>query len=65
MTTQVIYADPCPLCSRPLRPQFGRTRESGQHDGPARVWFQRYRCDSCEATRPQQFADVMRALFEN
>ncbi|NXY94219.1 hypothetical protein HYE82_07425 [Streptomyces sp. BR123] len=36
-----------------------------QQDGPARFWFERYRCDGCEATRPEQFWDVMHALYEH
>ncbi|GAA2770117.1 hypothetical protein AAW14_37795 [Streptomyces hygroscopicus] len=31
---------------------------------PARVWFAGYRCDGCEATRPQQFWDAMRDRYE-
>ncbi|MFE4310447.1 hypothetical protein ACFRR6_30875 [Streptomyces sp. NPDC056891] len=64
MTNELIYTDTCPLCSRPLRPEFRRTQPSAQQDHPARVWFDRYHCDSCEAARPQQFADVMRARYE-
>ncbi|MFG2394625.1 hypothetical protein ACGFYF_37950 [Streptomyces lavendulae] len=65
MNDEAIYADSCPLCLRPLRPEFGRSRESGQQNGPARVWFAGYRCDGCEATRPQQFWDAMSARYAN
>ncbi|MFD4946703.1 hypothetical protein ACFWNT_30270 [Streptomyces sp. NPDC058409] len=65
MTHEPVHEDLCPLCRRPLRPEYRRTHPSGQQDGPARVWFYRYRCNGCEAARPQQFADVMRALYES
>ncbi|WP_327372348.1 hypothetical protein [Streptomyces sp. NBC_01217] len=65
MINEPLYGDPCPLCSLPLRPEFRRTRPSGQQDHLALVWFDRYRCDGCEAARPQQFWDVMRALYES
>ncbi|MGA5198298.1 hypothetical protein [Streptomyces exfoliatus] len=42
MTNDLIYADSCPLCSRPLRPEFRRSRPSAQQAGPALVWFDRY-----------------------
>ncbi|MGV4989129.1 hypothetical protein ACVB8X_43115 [Streptomyces sp. NRAIS4] len=64
MTTELLYADRCPLCRQPLRPEYRHSQPSAQQDDPARVWFYRYRCDGCEAARPQQFADVMRALYE-
>ncbi|MFJ8162475.1 hypothetical protein ACIRBY_16310 [Streptomyces sp. NPDC096136] len=63
MTDEVIYADSCPLCLRPLRPEFGRSRESGL-DGPARVWFKGYRCDGCEATQPEQFWAAIRDRYK-
>ncbi|WP_329254454.1 hypothetical protein [Streptomyces canus] len=63
MTNELIYADLCPLCSRPLRPEFRSSQPSGQQNHPARVWFYRYRCDGCEAARPQQFWEVMRAFY--
>ncbi|MEV4999208.1 hypothetical protein [Streptomyces niveus] len=65
MTNELIHADARPLCSRPLRPEFRSTRPSAQQDHPARVWFYRYRCASCETVRPQTFWDMMRALHEN
>ncbi|WP_331758709.1 hypothetical protein OH787_40845 (plasmid) [Streptomyces sp. NBC_01547] len=65
MNHELLHGDLCPLYSRLLRPQFGHSRESRQQDGPARVWFEGYRCDDCEATRPQQFWDAMRARYEN
>lgn len=65
MTNELIYEDLCPLCSCSLRPEFRSTRPSGQQAHPARTGFHRYRCDGCEATRPQQFWDVMRALYKS
>lgn len=65
MLNEMIYTDPCPLCSRPLRPEFRRSRPSAQQNGPARVWFTGYRCDGCEATRPQQWAEAMRARYKS
>ncbi|MEV0037826.1 hypothetical protein [Streptomyces sp. NPDC050804] len=65
MTDELICADLCPLCSRPLRPEFRSTRPSAQQDHPARVWFYRYHCDSCQSVRPHPFWDVMRALYES
>jgi hypothetical protein len=40
-------------------------RRSAQQDHPARTDFHRYHCDGCEAARPQEFFDAMRALTEN
>ncbi|MEU9376501.1 hypothetical protein AB0D94_22385 [Streptomyces sp. NPDC048255] len=65
MINESLYADLCPLCSCPLRPEFRSTRPSGQQDQPARTWLYRYRCAGCEAARPQQFWDVLRALYES
>ncbi|MFE6270485.1 hypothetical protein OG590_38455 (plasmid) [Streptomyces goshikiensis] len=65
MTNELIYTDPCPLCSRPMRPEFRSTRRSAQQDQPARTDFIRYHCDGCEAARPQEFYDVMRTLYES
>lgn len=64
MTDEVIYADSCSLCLRPLRPEFGRSRASGQQRGPARVWFKGYRCNGCEATQAEQLWDAMRDCYE-
>jgi hypothetical protein len=65
MLNELIYADPCPLCSRPMRPEFRSVGRSAQQDHPARTDFHRYHCDSCEAARPQEFHDAMRALTES
>ncbi|MGA4960526.1 hypothetical protein [Streptomyces lavendulocolor] len=65
MLKQLIYADPCPLCSRTLRPEFRSTRPSAQQNHPARIDFHRYHCVGCEAARPQEFYDAMRALYES
>ncbi|MFD6994112.1 hypothetical protein [Streptomyces sp. NPDC059943] len=54
---------PAVLATAPTR--VPPTQPSAQQDHPARVWFDGYRCDGCEAARPQQFADVMRALYKN
>ncbi|WP_424893248.1 hypothetical protein [Streptomyces sp. XH2] len=64
MSYQPIHKDLCPLCRRPLRIEYGRTRPSGQQGHPARVWITDRRCPGCETVRPQQWADVMRALYE-
>ncbi|MFJ1847109.1 hypothetical protein [Streptomyces sp. NPDC088146] len=65
MLNELIYTDPCPLCSRPMRPEFRSSGRSAQQDHPARTDFHRYHCDSCEAARPQKFFDAMRALYES
>ncbi|WP_329028148.1 hypothetical protein [Streptomyces sp. NBC_00690] len=64
MNNEPFSADLCPLCSRPLRPEFRSTRPSGQQNRPVRVWFDRYHCDHCEAADPirkQEWADIMNA----
>lgn len=63
MLKQLIYADPCPLCSRPMEAEFRSVRRSAQQDHPARTDFIRYHCNSCEAARPQRFYDAMRARY--
>ncbi|MFF8919163.1 hypothetical protein ACF08M_39205 [Streptomyces sp. NPDC015032] len=65
MVRELIYADLCPLCSRPMQPEFRSIGGSAQQDNPARIDFHRYHCDICEATRPQEFFDATRALFES
>lgn len=65
MLNELIYADPCPLCSRPMEPKVRSIDGSAQQDHPARTDFVRYHCDHCEAARPQEFYDAMRALYEN
>ncbi|WP_411575218.1 hypothetical protein [Streptomyces fradiae] len=65
MLKQLIYADPCPLCSRPMGPEFRSVGRSAQQDHPARTDFLRNHCDGCEAARPQEFYDAMRALYES
>ncbi|MFH8789219.1 hypothetical protein [Streptomyces roseoverticillatus] len=64
MDHEPVHEDLCPLCLRPLRPEYRRTRPSGQQNHPARVRFYWYRCNGCEAARLQQFADMVRALYE-
>ncbi|MDV9186874.1 hypothetical protein R6L23_01285 [Streptomyces sp. SR27] len=65
LTNEPLYEDRCPLCRQPLRPECRRRRPSAQQNQPAaRVWFTGYRCDGCEATLPQQWAEVMRARYE-
>ncbi|AXU16788.1 hypothetical protein [Streptomyces clavuligerus] len=61
---ELLHQDLCPLCHRPLRIEYGRTRPSAQQDHPARTWITGRHCDICKATRPQQFWDLMRALRE-
>ncbi|MFF7987025.1 hypothetical protein ACFZDK_49465 [Streptomyces sp. NPDC007901] len=65
MNLEPLYGAPCPPCRRPLRIEYGRTRPSAQQDHPARVWVTGYRCVSCEAARPEQWAEVMRRLYED
>ncbi|MGA5171051.1 MULTISPECIES: hypothetical protein [Streptomyces] len=65
MLKQLIYADPCPLCSQPMEPEFRGVGRSAQQDHPARTDFHRYHCVGCEAARPQEFYDTMRALYES
>ncbi|MFE5669228.1 hypothetical protein ACFQ7W_35580 [Streptomyces niveus] len=65
MLNELIYTDLCPLCSRPMRPEFRSIGPSAQRDHPARTDFLRYHCDGCEAARPQEFYDAMRARYEN
>lgn len=65
MNHELIHADPCPLCSRTMTPEFRSTGRSGQQDHPARTDFIRYHCDHCETARPQEFNDTMRALYES
>ncbi|MGV9342936.1 hypothetical protein [Streptomyces sp. NPDC003688] len=48
-----------------MRPEFRSVGRSAQQDLPARTDFHRYRCDACEAARPQEFFDAMRALYES
>ncbi|MDV7222637.1 hypothetical protein [Streptomyces prunicolor] len=64
MKNEPFYGDPCPLCRRPLRIEYGRSRPSAPEDRPARVWIAGYRCNDCETTRAQRWADAMRTLFE-
>jgi transposase-like protein len=65
MTNELLHRDLCPLCSHPMWPEFRSVGRSAQQDHPARTDFHRYHCDSCEATRTQEFHDAMRALYEN
>ena len=65
MINEPLYRDPCPLCRRPLRIEYGHTRRSAQQDHPARTWITRRRCAGCEAAQPQQWAEVMRALYSD
>ncbi|WP_331751698.1 hypothetical protein OG215_40960 (plasmid) [Streptomyces globisporus] len=65
MLNELIYADLCPLCSRQMRPEIRSISGSAQQDHPARTDFHRYRCDVCEAARPQEFYDAMRARYES
>ncbi|MEV8605980.1 hypothetical protein AB0465_39640 [Streptomyces griseoviridis] len=65
MLNELIHADLCPLCSRPMRPEFRSVGHSAQQDHPARTDFHRYHCDTCEAARPQEFYDAMRRLTES
>ncbi|MBA9050543.1 MULTISPECIES: hypothetical protein [Streptomyces] len=48
-----------------MRPKFRSVGRSAQQAHPARTDFRRYHCDRCEAGRPQEFYDAMRALYEN
>ncbi|WP_185923564.1 hypothetical protein [Streptomyces sp. WAC05374] len=45
--------------------EFRSVRRSAQQDHPARTDFHRYHCAGCEAARPQEFHDAMRALYES
>lgn len=65
MTNELLHGDICPLCSRPMRPEFRSVGGSAQQDHPARTDFHRYHCDGCETARPQEFFDAMRALYES
>ncbi|WP_458339118.1 hypothetical protein [Streptomyces sp. 372A] len=42
MLNELLYADLCPLCSRPMRPEFRSVGRSAQQDHPARTDFHRY-----------------------
>ncbi|MGK5696966.1 hypothetical protein ACSNOJ_29455 [Streptomyces sp. URMC 128] len=64
MIDEPLYGAPCPLCSRPLRIEYGRTHPSSQQDYPARIWIAARRCADCETARSQQWAEVMRARYE-
>ncbi|MFE5709565.1 hypothetical protein ACFQ7J_01845 [Streptomyces sp. NPDC056501] len=64
MTNEPLDEDRCQLCPRPLRAEYRRNRPSAQQNKPAHVSFTGYRCDGCEATRPQQWAEVMRPRYE-
>ncbi|WP_228125987.1 hypothetical protein [Streptomyces sp. SYP-A7193] len=65
MKPELIYTDPCPLCSRPMEPKFRSVGRSAQQDHPACTDFIGYQCAGCEAVRPQEFYDAMRALYES
>ncbi|MFJ2736089.1 hypothetical protein [Streptomyces sp. NPDC087317] len=65
MINEPLYGDPCPLCSRLLRIEYGRTRHSAQQDHSARTWIAGRRCTGCEAAWPQKWAEVMRARYES
>ncbi|MFH9090771.1 hypothetical protein [Streptomyces sp. NPDC017673] len=65
MLNEMIYADPCPLCSRPMQPEFRSVGRSAQQDHPARTDFHPYHCDGCEAARPQECYDAMRPRYES
>ncbi|MFM9681649.1 hypothetical protein [Streptomyces brasiliscabiei] len=65
MNHEPLYGASCPLCRQPLRIEYGRTRPSAQQNHRARVWIAGYRCASCESVRPQQWAGVMRARYED
>ncbi|MFD3547055.1 hypothetical protein ACFWUW_15845 [Streptomyces sp. NPDC058655] len=65
MTNELIYADPCPLCGRPLtlRPTV-EVRSNTPY--PTRI-DRLPHCTSCagDMTRAQQWADMMRHLYES
>lgn len=63
MINEPLSGHPCPLCSRPLRIEYGRTRPSAQLPHPARVWIKGYRCADCEAVRPEQFKEVITGRY--
>ncbi|MFJ4526519.1 hypothetical protein ACIP4Y_37385 [Streptomyces sp. NPDC088810] len=48
-----------------MEPEFRSVGRSAQQDHPARTDFHRYHCVGCEAARPQEFYDAMRALYES
>ncbi|MFF9221688.1 hypothetical protein [Streptomyces viridosporus] len=65
MIYNLVHDDLCPLCRRPLQIEYGHTQPSAQQNHPARTWSAERHYDSCEATPPQQFWEVMRALYES
>ncbi|MFD9572609.1 hypothetical protein ACFWBI_22525 [Streptomyces sp. NPDC059982] len=58
------YGEPCPLCTEPLLLDVLQVR-SAQSDFPVAERVTGRRCPGCEATRPQQFWDAVRARYEN
>ncbi|WP_234433092.1 hypothetical protein [Streptomyces sp. NRRL S-1824] len=63
MNHEPVHGDPCPLCHRPLRIEYGCTRPSAQQDHPARVWITAYRCASCETVRFEQFKEAIKNRY--
>lgn len=45
-----------------MEPEFRSVGRSAQQDHPAHTDFLQYHCHGCEAARPQEFYDAMRAL---
>ncbi|WP_086706539.1 hypothetical protein [Streptomyces antimycoticus] len=53
---------PCPLCRAPLLENVYQAR-SAQSDFPRPERVTGRRCRGCQATRPDQWTEVMRVLY--
>ncbi|WP_328946921.1 hypothetical protein OG259_41065 [Streptomyces sp. NBC_00250] len=56
------YGEPCPLCHAPLLLDLLQVR-SAQSDLPVAERVTRRRCSGCQATRPEQWVEVMREHY--
>ncbi|GAB2879539.1 hypothetical protein GCM10027074_54810 [Streptomyces deserti] len=54
--------EPCPLCRTPLLVDVCQVR-SAQSDSPTAERVTGHRCHGCQATRPLQWTEVMRAVY--
>ncbi|CAL9637944.1 hypothetical protein SUDANB60_06224 (plasmid) [Streptomyces sp. enrichment culture] len=56
------YGEPCPLCRTPLLLDVLQVR-SAQSDFPTAERVTGRRCPDCQATRPEQWTEVMQSNY--
>ncbi|CAM5513761.1 MULTISPECIES: hypothetical protein [Streptomyces] len=56
------YGEPCPLCRTPLFLDVLQVR-SAQSGFPTTERVTRRRCPGCQATRPEQWTEVMQSRY--